>query len=144
LYKWCMTLCIVIWFFFILVSLVWESSGLKTLFHRVGHNYLFAAIVHLPKFHVFAAVVRLSKFCVFSSVVHLPKFRAFATVCRDGAPGLDLLHKVGRTCLFIYMLNVKIHGVAHGTRPVACVLGPEGLIPITHGWMALFWTNSKY
>jgi hypothetical protein len=73
---------------------------------------------------------------VFATVVCLPKFCAFAIVlcllwlCSDGAPKHDLLHRVGRTCLFIYMLNVKIHGVAQGTRPVACVLGPEGLIPI--------------
>jgi hypothetical protein len=69
----------------------------------------------------------------------LPKFCAFAAVsrvCRGflgiKPPGFDLLHKVGGT-LFIYMLNVKIHGVAQRTRPVASVLGSEGLVLITHG-----------
>jgi hypothetical protein len=76
---------------------------------------------------VFAAVVRLLKFCAFAAISRLPWF------CGDGIPELDVLHKVERTFLFIYMLNVKIHGVAQGTRLVACVLGPEGLIPITHG-----------
>jgi hypothetical protein len=37
------------------------------------------------------------------------------------------------------MLNVKIHGVAQETRPVACVLDLEGLALITRGLVALFY-----
>jgi hypothetical protein len=36
-------------------------------------------------------------------------------------------------CLLFIILNVKIYGVAQGTRPVACVLGPEVLALITRG-----------
>jgi hypothetical protein len=32
------------------------------------------------------------------------------------------------------MLNLKIHGVAQGTRPVVCVLGLEGLFPY-NSWL---------
>jgi hypothetical protein len=37
------------------------------------------------------------------------------------------------------MLNVKIHGVAQETRPVACVLDLEGLALIIHGLVALLY-----
>jgi hypothetical protein len=64
-------------------------------------------------------------------------FVVVSCVCR-GLSGrkllsFDYLHRMGRNFLFIYMLNVKIHWVAQGTRPVACVLGSEGLAPIIHG-----------
>jgi hypothetical protein len=73
---------------------------LKMLFRRVDHNFLFAVV------HAFAAVICFPKFCAFTTVVCLPMFRAFAVVsrlpwfCRDGAPELDVVHLVGRTCLF--------------------------------------------
>jgi hypothetical protein len=37
------------------------------------------------------------------------------------------------------MLDVKIHGVAQKTRPVACVLDLEGLALMTRGLVALFY-----
>jgi hypothetical protein len=41
--------------------------------------------------------------------------------------------------LSFIMLNVKIHGVAQKTRPVACVLDLEGLALMTRGLVALFY-----
>jgi hypothetical protein len=37
------------------------------------------------------------------------------------------------------MLNVKIHGVAQETRPVACVLDLQGLALMTHALVAFLY-----
>jgi hypothetical protein len=41
--------------------------------------------------------------------------------------------------LSFIILNIKIHGVAQETRPVACVLDLEGLALMTRGLVALFY-----
>jgi hypothetical protein len=101
-----MTLCIVIWSF--LYRYLWREIhfvGLMPLrFYQILDSRRFFRMV--GQNYSFAAVVRLSKFCAFAVVSRFPRF------CEDRAPELDLLHRVGITCLFIYMLNLKIHGVA--------------------------------
>jgi hypothetical protein len=41
--------------------------------------------------------------------------------------------KYEELCLLFILLNIKIHGVAQGTRPVDCVLGSKGLALMTRG-----------
>jgi hypothetical protein len=51
---------------------------------------------------------------------------------------IDLKNQKMRNLYFI-MLNVKIHGVAQETRPMACVLDLEGLALMPRGLVALFY-----
>jgi hypothetical protein len=51
-----------------------------------------------------------------------------------GVTGMvDFVSSKNEELVFFMIVNVKIHGVAQGTRPVAHVLGSEGLALITRG-----------
>jgi hypothetical protein len=69
--------------------------------------------------------------------VHLPQFVFFYLYTLGLEPpsvGMrDSKSEYEEKLSFIYMLNMKIHGYAQGTRPVVCVLGSEGLVPVTRG-----------
>jgi hypothetical protein len=82
------------------------------------------SLKYLCIFRIYQSFMHLSQL-ICRSFMHLPQFfRGASEPCRT---------KCEELLIFIYMLNVNIHGVTQGTQLVASFPGSEGLAPITRG-----------